>query len=155
MFREMRRKDRKLDHAQAIQILEEGEYGILSLWDENGYPYGVPLNYIMLDKEIYFHSAKKGQKIDCIVYNEKVSFSVVSKAIIKAKDFATDFSSVIVFGRAMEVDGEEKQKALQEFINKFSPNYLEEGKAYIEREKSNAKVIKIQTQHITGKARKT
>lgn len=153
MFREMRRKDRQLDQNLAIEILHQGDYGVLSTLGENGYPYGVPLNYIMMDGDIYFHCARQGQKVDNILYNEKVSFCVVEKSEIKSKEFSTDYSSVIVFGRTMEVEGEEKKKALQAFINKFSPSYLTQGKDYIEKMKKNAQVIKLKVEHITGKAR--
>ena len=30
MFREMRRKDRSIDKRQAVQLLEAGQYGVLS-----------------------------------------------------------------------------------------------------------------------------
>ena len=153
MFREMRRKDRQLDDGQSIQILQQETYGVLSTLGENGYPYGVPLNYIMMDGSIYFHCAREGQKLDNILYHEKVSFCVVEKAQTKAKEFSSDFSSVIVFGRTIEVDEGEKQKALEGFISKFSPDYLREGKDYIEKMKKNTKIMKIKIDHISGKAR--
>jgi hypothetical protein len=153
MFRKMRRKDRQLGNEQAIEILQQGEYGVLSTLGENGYPYGLPLNYIVLDEDIYFHCAMEGQKIDNILYNEKVSLCVVEKSEIKPKEFSTDYSSVIVFGRAMEAGEEERQKALQEFVNKYSPAYLKEGKDYIEKMKENTRIMKIEVVHMTGKAR--
>lgn len=149
----MRRKDRQLNREQANEILQQGEYGVLSTLGENGYPYGVPINYIVIDEDIYFHSAREGQKIDNILYNEKVSLCVVEKSEIKPKEFSTDYSSVIVFGKAIEVGEKEKQKALQEFINKYSPAYLKEGKDYIEKMKENTRIMKIKVEHITGKAR--
>ena len=49
-FREMRRKDRQVFDNLVTEILESGEYGVLSVFGENGYPYGVPVNYVYMDE---------------------------------------------------------------------------------------------------------
>ena len=67
MKREMRRKDRLLTEKEAREILSEGEYGVLSTMGENGYPYGVPVNYVYLNDNIYFHcAADVGPKLENI-----------------------------------------------------------------------------------------
>ena len=44
---EVRRQDRLLDEKRAFEILQSGEYGVLSMQDENGTgAYGVPVNYV-------------------------------------------------------------------------------------------------------------
>ena len=55
MFREMRRKDRELTREEALELLENGTYGVLSVMGVEGYPYGVPLHYCMMDGKIYLH----------------------------------------------------------------------------------------------------
>ena len=45
MFREIRLKDRIVNGEKAIEIITKGSYGVLSTIGEDGYPYGVPLNY--------------------------------------------------------------------------------------------------------------
>ena len=40
MFKEMRRKDRKLEPSDALEILTKGEYGILSTIGEEAIPMG-------------------------------------------------------------------------------------------------------------------
>lgn len=69
----MRKKDRAIDITEALEILNKGEYGILSIITNEGYPYGVPLNYVYIDNCIYFHCAIEGQKLDSIKSNNKVS----------------------------------------------------------------------------------
>jgi uncharacterized protein len=44
MFRELRRTDKKANQDEAIKILLNGDYGVLSTHGENGYPYGVPVD---------------------------------------------------------------------------------------------------------------
>lgn len=154
MFREMRRKDRKLGKEEIFEILKKGEYGIFSTISQNGYPYGLPVNYVYTNGSIYFHCAVEGHKLDNIKNNDKVSFCVVGPTQILPDKFSTKYESVIVFGRAIEVSGDEKNRALLELINKYSPDYIEQGKEYIQKKNKDSKVIKIKTEHITGKGRR-
>ena len=154
MIREMRRKDRKLKNDEAIEILNNNTYGVLSTVSENGYPYGVPINYIYINGSIYFHCAIEGHKLDNIKNNDKVSFCVVGQTQIIPDKFSTKYESVIVFGRAIEVSDDEKNMALLETLNKYSPDYIEQGKEYIQKASKATKVIKINIEHISGKARR-
>jgi uncharacterized protein len=65
--------------------------------------------------------------------------------------FSTKYKSVIAFGSANEIDREEKEMALLKLIEKYSPEFLEEGKLYISRAKDATSVIKISIDHMTGK----
>lgn len=154
MFKKMRREDRKINNDEAVEILKNNTYGVLSTVNEAGYPYGVPISYVFFDDSIYFHCAVKGHKVDNILSNNKVSFCVVGQTKILPKEFSTNYESVIVFGKAIEVYDNEKNKALLEIINKYSAEYIEQGKEYIERASKAVKVIKISIEHMTGKARK-
>jgi nitroimidazol reductase NimA-like FMN-containing flavoprotein (pyridoxamine 5'-phosphate oxidase superfamily) len=77
MFHELRRKDKMLTYDEMIEILSTAEYGILSTVHENGWPYGVPVNFLYRDGNIYFHSALTGHKLNNIAFNQKVYFCVV------------------------------------------------------------------------------
>ena len=154
MFREMRRKDRELNKDEVMEILKNNTYGILSTISENGYPYGVPLSYVFHNHSIYIHGATEGHKLDNILSNNKVSFSVVGETCILPDKFSTQYESVIIFGRAVEVFDDEKNRALLEVINKYSSDYLEQGKEYINKASKVTKVIKICIEHISGKAKR-
>jgi nitroimidazol reductase NimA-like FMN-containing flavoprotein (pyridoxamine 5'-phosphate oxidase superfamily) len=41
----MNRPERRMNDASARELLKKSTYGVLSLTDANGVPYGVPLNY--------------------------------------------------------------------------------------------------------------
>ncbi len=148
----MRRKDKELQNDDIVKILKNNSYGILSTISENGYPYGVPLNYIFLNDSIYFHSAIKGHKLDNILNNDKVSFCVIGQSYVLPEEFNTKYESVIIFGKAIEVFDDEKDSALLEMINKYSSDYIKEGKEYIEKAGKGTRVIKINIEHISGKA---
>ena len=150
---ELRRKDRGIPFEQAKAILEMGGYGVLSTVNRNGKPYGVPLNYSMIDNSIYFHCAVEGQKIDNIIHNKFVSFCVVGKTEILPDQFGTKYQSVIVSGEAAEVFDDDKQAALEGFLKKYSSEFLEKGMKYIEGFKDKTRVFKITINRITGKAR--
>ncbi|MDB1923506.1 pyridoxamine 5'-phosphate oxidase family protein [Clostridium tertium] len=110
MFKEIRRKDRKIEISEAIDMLEICEYGVLSTVNENGYPYGVPLSYVYANDSIYFHSAVEGDKLENIKNNDKVSFCVVGQTDVLPDKFSTKYEIVIIFGRAKEVFEDEKKK---------------------------------------------
>lgn len=152
MFKEMRRKEKELDKDKAAEILDQGQYGILSTVGENGYPYGVPVNYVYADGSIYFHCAVEGAKIDNIIYNDKVSFCVVGETQPKPETFSFKYESTIVFGRCVEIYEKEKIDALVAIVKKYSSEFMEKGMKYIEKDNSKTKILKINIEHITGKA---
>ena len=150
-MREMRRKDKEIGVDDAIKLLTESEYGVLSTVDNDGQPYGVPLNYAYKDNCIYFHCALKGHKIDNIGDNSKVSFCVVGNTEILPSKFSTKYVSAVAFGLASEVQGKERYDALVLVLDKFSPEFMKEGKKYIEKLDKVTKVLKIKIEHISGK----
>ncbi len=79
MFRELRRKNQQLSETEARSILKNGTYGVLSVQGDDGYPYGVPMNYVYGDDAIYFHCAKEGHKLEGFQRSDKVSFCVVGE----------------------------------------------------------------------------
>ena len=153
MFRKIKLKDRAVDDEKAIEILLKGSYGVLSTTGEDGFPYGVPLNYTYFDNCICFHCAQQGHKLENIKLNEKVSFCVVTCSDVLANKFDTDYESAIAFGRANEVtDESEKKDILLSVINKYSKDYLDAGMNYMEKYWDETKVIKIKIDHFSGKA---
>lgn len=152
MFSEMRRADRQTTFEQAEEILKIGEYGTLATVCSNGYPYATPLSYIYMDGSIYFHCASEGQKLENISGNPRVCFTVVADTDVIPSKFTTKYKSSVVFGTANYVTGNEKEKALLGLIEKYSPDYLSKGKEYISKAFNTTTLIKIDPEHITGKA---
>jgi hypothetical protein len=153
-MRELRRKDRAITDGEAIAILNKAEFGVLSTISPDGKPYGVPLNFCVIDHCIYFHSAVEGQKIDNIEKNKSVSFCAVGDTEILPDKFGTKYESVIVSGEIEEAFDKDKQKALEGMLKKYSSNYFEKGLEYIETLKRKTRVFKITILNLSGKARK-
>lgn len=150
----MRRKDRFITNTETFAILEKGEYGILSTISANHEPYGVPLNYCVINGCIFFHCALEGKKINNILHNPQVSFCVVGSTEVLPDKFGTKYESCIVQGIASECVGQEKQLALEGLIHKYSQNFVSEGLKYIEQFRDKTRVFKISIESFSGKARK-
>jgi len=154
MKRKMRRSDRLMKFEDALHLLTKAEYGVLSSVDEEGQPYGVPVNFVFDgDKSIYFHSASEGHKLENLNHNPKVSFTILGDVQVMDWKFTTAYESVILFGVANLVEGTEKQHALHRLALKFSLNYMDEFENEIEQFLKSTKVVKISIEHMSGKVR--
>jgi nitroimidazol reductase NimA-like FMN-containing flavoprotein (pyridoxamine 5'-phosphate oxidase superfamily) len=153
MFRKMRRTGKERSWEEAEKILREVSYGTLALHGDDGYPYSLPVNHIYEDGRIYFHCAKEGHKLDAIRGDDRVSFSVVARDEVVPAEFHTHFLSAVAFGRARILsDDDAKQSALERMIEKFSPDHIEAGKAYIKSDFDRVAVVEITIEHLTAKS---
>ena len=150
-MKEMKRKEKQLNADETEHILQNGVYGVLSLADQRGVPYGVPLNYVYYNGMIYIHCAAEGLKLDLLNENSQVSFCVVIDVTVIPERFSTHYSSVILSGRASEVFEQEKRDGLVALLVKYSPDYLEQGNRYLEKAWERTKVYRIDIDHCTGK----
>lgn len=154
MKRKMRRSDRLMKFEDALHLLTKAKYGVLSSVDEEGQPYGVPVNFVFDgEKSIYFHSASEGHKLENLNNNPKVSFTIVGDVQVMDWKFTTAYESVILFGVAEIIEGEEKQHALNRIALKFSLDYMEKFENEIDRFLQTTTVVKISIEHMSGKAR--
>lgn len=155
MFREMRRKNCVISTEAAAKILREGDFGVLALTGDDGYPYAVPINYAVEGNKIYFHSAKTGHKLDAIRRNDKASFCVVDKHDVIAEEFTTYFTSAIAFGRIKIVEDNndpDKLRGLELLANKYSSTASPERRTK-ELSRLDALFVFVMTiEHLTGKA---
>ena len=151
MFREMRRGKQLLSEEDTVAVMDRCANGVLACSGDEGYPYAVPLSYVYFNSKIYFHSAKAGHKIDAITRNPKVSFSVTDEDTIVSEKYTTYFRSVIAFGKARIVEGDERLEAFRAFVEKYSGDQPEEAKHKEITGCTQAYVIAIDVEHITGK----
>ena len=150
MFREMRRGKQLLCMEDTIAVMDRCTNGVLACLGDEEYPYAVPLSYVYLNNKIYFHSAKTGHKIDSITKNPKVSFSVIDEDTIVSEKYTTYFRSVIAFGKARIVEGDERLEAFKALVEKYSGDQPEEAKHKEITGCTQAYVIAIDVEHITG-----
>lgn len=109
----MRRAASQIPDDQAMEILRDGVWGTLATVDADGQPYAVPLNYVLVDRIVYIHSADVGHKVTNLRQNPAVSFAVVASARVRPGHFDMRYRSAVLFGTARLVaDPNEKQHAL-------------------------------------------
>ncbi|MDD3168259.1 MAG: pyridoxamine 5'-phosphate oxidase family protein [Eubacteriales bacterium] len=151
MFREMRRNKQLISTEDTAAVMNRCTNGTLACFGEGGYPYAVPLSYVYYKDKIYFHSAKAGHKIDAITKNPKVSFSVIDEDTIVSGEYTTYFRSVIAFGKARITEGEEMLEAFRALVEKYSGDQPEEAKHKEITGCTQAYIIAVDVEHITGK----
>ena len=100
----MRRKDRELMPEEAWEIVDRCADGVVSMVDDAGAPYAVPVNLVREDNRVYFHSAMAGKKADCMRKHPNVCVACVeSGAEIDQPGLTTRYASAILTGTAAEV----------------------------------------------------
>ncbi len=154
MQHELRRKDRGMPESEARELLERGEYGVLSLCGADNEPYGLPLSYCVLDNAIYFHCALEGRKLALLAVNSRASFCVVGATEVLPDKFSTRYESVIVSGQVSEALDDEKQRCLAGLVAKYMNDRMQEGLRYISSDRAKTKVFRLGIEHICGKARR-
>lgn len=153
VFREIARKKQELPVDKVIEVLDAEKRGVLSVIGDNGYPYGLPINY-WYNKEngyLYFHSGKKGHKIDAMTANNKVSFCVYDSGYRNAGEWALNISSVIVFGKMHVVENyEESMEVCKKLSLKYTPD-IEYIETEIQKFGNATLCYELRPEHITGK----
>lgn len=153
MFREVARKKQALSRQTCIEILKQEPRGVLSVLSEDGYPYGMPMNfwYCEQDGRLYFHSGPKGHKLEAMSVCDKVSFCVYDPGFREDGDWALHIRSVIVFGWVSRVSD---QRRAMEIVRRLSLKYTPD-EAYIDAEirdsGDHTVVFALTPEHITGK----
>lgn len=151
MFRKMRRSRQLLSKEETIAVMDRCTNGVLACLGDEDYPYAVPLSFVYFNDKIYFHSAKAGHKIDAISKYSKVSFSVIDEDTVVSEEYTTYFRSVIAFGKARVVEGDERLEAFMALVKKYSSDQPEEAQHKEIAGCMQACTIAIDVEHITGK----
>lgn len=153
MFREMRRINQQTSIDEAKEVVKNSRIGVLSLMGDDGYPYGVYLDYFydIENNKLYFHGATEGHKIDSIRRLDKCSFTILSEPYKMENEWFNRYTSVVIFGRIKEVlDYNIKISILKNLGNKYYPS-KDEVLKMVERPLDNVFLLELKVEHITGK----
>lgn len=147
--RSMRRAEYRMDDAEALRLLVEGDYGFLATADANNQPYVVPVNYAWDDGYLIIHSAPEGHKVENLRHNERVCFAICAEHEVVPDRANTRYRSVIAFGRAELVESmAQKRVLLEKLMQRLAP-----GRPFpcSEEELSRTAVIRVKVEHLAGK----
>lgn len=154
-MREMRRKDRQMPEEFAWEVVDKCEYAFLAMTAEDGSPYGLPVTIVRNGREIYFHSALEGRKVECLRRSPRICLSCVGDTRVPPGKFTTLFESAVIFGTAAEVTGEdEKIHALRLLCQRHTPDNMENFSRAAAGSLTRTGVWKITAEEITGKAKR-
>ena len=114
-----------------------------------------PLNFVYSDGNIYFHTSRKGEKIDDIMRDNRVCFEVnLPVALVKSDGSRCRaeylYRSVIMLGRTHIVEAEsERIHALKSLMEKYQPEggYDE----FVEEKLKITSIVRIDIEEMTGK----
>lgn len=150
MFRPMRRIKQQLSQEECEQVLTSERRGVLSVHVEDGYPYGVPMDYLYEQGKIYFHGAKVGHKIDAIKADNRVSFTVFDQGVPVEGKVGPNVRSVIVFGRISLLETTpETLEIARRLGEKYDPSgYVEDE---LRRTAERIQLLELAIDHMTGK----
>jgi uncharacterized protein len=124
----MRRKEKEItDPARIEDIIARAQVCHLGLCDK-GVTYVVPVSFGYRDKNLFFHCASEGRKLDVIRANNIVCFEMEVDVEVVKKDkpcqWGARFRSVIGRGRASLVQGaDEKARALAIIMSHYNGAY--------------------------------
>jgi nitroimidazol reductase NimA-like FMN-containing flavoprotein (pyridoxamine 5'-phosphate oxidase superfamily) len=138
-----------------IDLLNTCHVGRLGTMSRGGYPMIKPLNFAYHEGQIFFHSAREGEKISDIIRDNRVCFEVdLPIALVRSMGSPCRahylYRSVIIRGRAGIVqEGSERVSALRRLMEKYQPKggYGD----FPEDKLSLTEVVRIDIEEIVGK----
>jgi len=152
----MRRPEREIKDPVTVKaLLDQTPVGRIATINRKGYPVIKPLNYIYQDGKIYFHSSKKGEKINdirrgspvCFEVDQSITYVSTSGPACKASYY---YRSILIKGRAEFVrSGKKKLEILERLMEKYQPEGGYSGVA--EEILRKTAVIEVSIDEITGK----
>jgi len=144
-------------------VLDKAEYGTLALCSENK-PYAVPINFVRIESDIYFHGALKNQKMKILEQNPTVSFSVVENhALIDSNFSSTEglacpatqfFKSISIDGVAVVQENRAvKAEVFEALMRKLQPKggYKSFNDSAYDKALKATAVVKIETEKLSCK----
>ncbi|MFZ2257787.1 MAG: pyridoxamine 5'-phosphate oxidase family protein [Clostridiaceae bacterium] len=169
----MRRKDREMPNGVALEIIDEAQYGVMSLARDNE-PYGIPLSIVRDGNKLFFHTAKEGHKYDFIQDGAPVAVVFVTRVqvpqlysnqeldeMMKTEDIAdqivsqvytTEFASAMIKGKLTEVfDDQGKEHALELVCKKYTPDKMKYFKLAVESGMALTRVFEISLAEVSAK----
>src|SRR4249920_1845489 len=137
---QMRRADKAMPEDHAMAVLEHGFCGRVAVIGPDGYPYCVPLLYVLMEGELYVHNARSAGHLKSAIENDsRICFEMDEPGEIFAYgrfecDTSVAFRSVILFGRARIVeDAAIKQRFFTALMGKYAKSDVDRPKDFFPR----------------------
>ena len=130
--------------AKTYEVMDRCTYGVLATVI-NGEPYAFALNYVLVDGEIYFHTGRKGYKLNAL--GQIASLNIVED-LGMAYNGTHNFRSIQVKGRLVATeDYELKKRILLKYIDHLNKNHP----AYVDDMQKTTLVFKMDIDYMMGR----
>lgn len=153
----IRRADRMMSDERAREVLAQGYSGHLATVSEDGYPYCIPLLYVLMDGQVYLHTTSaRGHLRANVEWNDRVCFGIDERTgVFDYGRFECDsglaYRSVCVFGRICIVaDNGTRQRFCETLMEKYGTPETTRPKGFFPRLDAIT-VYAIAAERITGK----
>jgi len=121
-------KKRELTFKPELEsIIQKCQICSMSMVDEAGMPYVLPMNFGYEEEYVYFHSAQTGRKVDVLKNNPNVCIAFSTDEQLKwvneevACSWGMKYRSVLAYGKIEFIDDfDEKEKALKVIMRNYS-----------------------------------
>jgi nitroimidazol reductase NimA-like FMN-containing flavoprotein (pyridoxamine 5'-phosphate oxidase superfamily) len=148
----MRRKEQEITERSEIdEIISKSRVFRLAMVDGDK-PYIVPLCLGYDGKNIYFHCARDGKKIEILKENNNVCFEFEEVGDLEKSDkpcnWGIKYKSVIGNGKAIFIDDVEGKK---KGLNLIMKQYIDEPYEFEDRMVAGVTVVRIDIEEIAGK----
>ena len=148
----MRRQDLALSAEESLTLVDQVQFAVLSLVDEAGRPYGVPLDYVRRGMAIYFHGAREGRKVRAMQQNPWGCAVIIGENEIIPEKLGRHYKTVIVEGKIELIDDpDEKRRVMTWVVERKSPDYMDRGQKVIEKMLDRVLVYKMNMEVVSGK----
>jgi uncharacterized protein len=150
----MRRKDKQVsDRDVLFRIINNSTICRMGLVKDNR-PYVIPLNFGFDGRNIYFHSARDGQKVEILKMNNYICVEFEQAVSIieneKPCNWSARYLTVIVHGMAeLLVDPVEKKYGLGQILEHYKAG---SGHQFTDKEIEPVLVYKVVIEEIIGKS---
>jgi len=173
----MRRKDREMDESFGFDVIDQANFGVVSLVGSNGEPISVPLSIVRKERHLFFHSSTSGEKVEQMPDGKRVSVAFVTDvhvpdlypeeelnqlsesgdlvSVLGLKVFTTEFASAIVRGRVFkELNDTNKKEALRLLCERFVPGKMKFFEAATGDNLDMVAIYRIEIESLTAKRKK-
>jgi uncharacterized protein len=155
---EIRRSDRAMSEDEAMRLLERGYCARVATVDAGGYPYCMPMLYVVIDGRLYIHgTGARGHLRANVDRCDKVCFEIDEPGEVFAYgrfecDTGLAYNSVIAFGTIHVVEAEDvKREFLDALMAKYSsPAWPQRPQGFYPR-LGAITVYEIAIERVTGK----
>ena len=141
-----------MSREDALEIIDQSDFGVLSLSDAEGHPYGVPLSMVRKGEWLYFHGRKGGRKMGIIGRGCRAGFTCVAALRVVPARFTTLFRSAIAEGGVELVeDRQEQVEALRLLSQKYAPEAMKYFDREIGKSLDRTAVFRMKLEMLTAK----